>query len=215
MNPAPLPSFQNPARLAVLISGRGSNCAAIASAIRDGSLRGCEIAVVISNVPAAPGIEMLKGMGLPVVVLEGRGREQAEHEEAINTLLTKFRVDLICLAGYMRVLSANFVRQWKGRLLNIHPSLLPAFPGLNAQAKALAYGVKFAGCTVHFVDETVDGGVVILQHAVEVLDEDTEKTLSTRLLVEEHAAYPEAIRRVLSGEYEAQGRRYLRKDRKQ
>jgi phosphoribosylglycinamide formyltransferase-1 len=201
-----------PTRLAILISGRGSNCAAIAQAIQERRLTGCEIVVIVSNVPGAPGIEPLRSMGLPVVVLEGRGREQADHEDAMNTLLAKFRVDLICLAGYMRVLSANFVRHWNARILNIHPSLLPAFPGMYAQQKALAYGAKFTGCTVHFVDESVDGGVIILQHAVEILDSDTEQSLTTRILVEEHIAYPEAIQRVLSGRYEARTRRYVLKD---
>ena len=197
-------------RLAILISGRGSNAAAIYDAIRAGRLAGCEVAVVISNVPGAPGIESLRQMGLPVVVIEGRGREQADHEDAINLLLQKFRVDMICLAGYMRVLSGRFVRQWAGRLLNIHPSLLPSFPGMHAQQKALEYGSQYSGCTVHFVDESVDGGVIILQHAIPVLPQDTVHSLSTRILVEEHIAYPEAVGRVLSGEYEIRGRRYVK-----
>jgi phosphoribosylglycinamide formyltransferase-1 len=192
-----------------MISGRGSNCMAIVRAVRDGRLPNCEIAVVISNVSAAPGIEAARAFGLPVVALEGRGRQQAEHEEAIRALLQKFRVDLICLAGYMRVLSANFVREWQGKMLNIHPSLLPSFPGLHAQSQAIDYGAQIAGCSVHFVDESVDGGILIVQRAIEVLPTDTEPTLSERLLVEEHLAYVEAIRRVLSNEYETVGRRYL------
>lgn len=196
-------------RLAILISGRGSNCMAIIRAVRDGRLPNCEVAVVVSNIPGAPGIEAARALGVPVVVLEGRGREQRDHEDAILTLLRKFRIDLVCLAGYMRVLSAVFVREWAGKLVNIHPSLLPSFPGLHAQRKALDYGATVTGCTVHFVDESVDGGIIILQRVIEILPEDTEATLSTRLLDEEHVAYVEAIGRVLSGEYEGVGRRYL------
>jgi phosphoribosylglycinamide formyltransferase-1 len=203
------PTLKAPTRIAILISGRGSNCMAIVRAVRDGRLPNCEIAVVISNVSAAPGIEAARAFNVPVVALEGRGRKQAEHEEAIGSLLTKFRVDLICLAGYMRVLSANFVREWQGKMLNIHPSLLPSFPGLHAQRQALDYGAQIAGCSVHFVDESVDGGILIVQRAIEVLPTDTENTLSDRLLVEEHIAYVEAIARVISGEYKISGRRYL------
>jgi phosphoribosylglycinamide formyltransferase 1 len=189
-------------RIAILISGRGSNCMAIVRAVRDGRLPNCEIAVVISNVSSAPGIEAARAFGLPVVALEGRGRQQAEHEEAIRALLVKFR-------GYMRVLSANFVREWAGKMLNIHPSLLPAFPGLHAQRQALDYGAQIAGCSVHFVDESVDGGILIVQRAIDVQPGDTEATLAERLLAEEHLAYVEGIRRVISGEYEIKGRRYL------
>lgn len=196
-------------RIAILISGRGSNCLAIIRAVRDGRLSNCEVAVVVSNIPGAPGIDAARALGVPVVVLEGRGREQREHEDAILTLLRKFRIDLICLAGYMRVLSAVFVREWAGKLLNIHPSLLPAFPGLHAQRKALDYGATVTGCTVHFVDESVDGGIIILQRTIDILPQDTEATLSLRLLDEEHVAYIEAIARVLSGNYEPTGRRYL------
>ncbi len=199
-----------PVRLGILISGRGSNCAAIAQAIADGKLKGCEIAIVICNVTGAPGIEAARKFGMPVVTLEGRGREQRDHEEALLALLKKYRVEVVCLAGYRRVLSARFVRNWKGRMLNSHPSLLPSFPGFNATQQALEYGVRIAGCTVHFVEEWVDAGAIILQHAVEVLDSDTEETLASRVLAEQHRAYPEAIARVLSGEYEAVGRRYLR-----
>jgi len=202
-------STKPPTRIAIMISGRGSNCMAIVRAVRDGRLPNCEIAVVISNVSAAPGIEAARVFNVPVVALEGRGRQQAEHEEAIGALLTKFRVDLICLAGYMRVLSANFVREWQGKMLNIHPSLLPAFPGLHAQRQALDYGAQIAGCSVHFVDESVDGGILIVQRAIDVLPTDTEATLSDRILAEEHIAYVEAIRRVLSGDHEIVGRRYL------
>lgn len=202
---------QGPVRLAILLSGRGTNAEAIIRGCAEGQLPGCEIAVVVSNVPGVPGIERARSMGVPVVVLEGRGRAQREHEEAIVSLLHKFRADLICLAGYKRLLSASFVKTWEGRILNVHPSLLPAFPGLNAQEQAVRYGVQFTGCTVHFVDESLDGGVIILQHALEVLDSDTVDSLTHRLLVEEHAAYLESIRRVISGNYEIRGRRYARK----
>ena len=198
-------------RIAILISGRGSNCMAIIKAVRDARLTGCEVSVVVSNITGAPGIEAARAFGIPVVTLEGRGHEQKEHEAAITALLHKFRVDLVCLAGYMRVLSADFVREWANRLINIHPSLLPSFPGLHAQRKALAYGACITGCSVHFVDESVDGGVLILQRAIDILPTDTEATLSERLLVEEHQAYVEAIRRFLSNDYEIQGRRYLPK----
>ena len=182
---------------------------AIVRAVRDGRLQNCEIAVVVSNIPGAPGIEAARAFGVPVITLEGRGREQKEHEAAINALLHKFRVDLICLAGYMRILSASFVREWDGRMLNIHPSLLPNFPGLHAQRQAIEYGSTVTGCTVHFVDESVDGGVIILQRTCEILPTDTTDTLSDRLLTEEHKAYVEALQRVLSGNYEIHGRRYL------
>ena len=192
-----------------MISGRGSNCEALARAIRDGRLPNCEIAVVISNLPEAAGLELARGLGLTVVALDSRGRERAEHEEAVSSLLRKFRVDLICLAGYMRVLSPAFVAEWEGRIVNIHPSLLPAFAGLHPQRQALAAGVRFSGCTVHFVDATVDGGVIILQRVVDVLDDDNEQALAARILAQEHSAYTEGVRRVLSGKYQVAGRRYV------
>jgi len=200
------------ARLAILISGRGSNCMSIAQAIREGRLTGCEIAVVVCNIPGALGIETARSLGLSVVTLEGRGREQRDHEEAISALLRKFRVDLICMAGYRRVLSTGFVRQWKGRILNIHPSLLPAFPGRDAPQQALDYGARVTGCTVHFVDEHSDSGTIILQRVVEIYDEDEESSLFRRLLAAQHVAYSEGIQLVLSGEYEAQGRRYVHRE---
>jgi len=201
--------MSQPTRIAILISGRGSNCMAIVRAVRDGRLQNCEIAVVVSNIPGAPGIEAARAFGVPAITIEGRGREQAEHETAINALLHKFRVDIICLAGYMRILSAAFVREWQGRMLNIHPSLLPNFPGLHAQRQALEYGAQYTGCTVHFVDESVDGGVIIHQRVCEIQPTDTAETLSDRLLLKEHQAYIEALAKVLSGNYEIQGRRYL------
>ena len=204
-------NHSSPVRLAILLSGRGTNAEAIIRGCAEGKLPGCEVAVVVSNVPGAPGIDRARSMGVPVVVLEGRGREQREHEQAISSLLHKFRANLICLAGYRRVLSAGFVKEWEGRILNVHPSLLPAFTGLHAQEQAIRYGVQFTGCTVHFVDESLDGGVIILQHAIEVIDSDTVESLTNRLLVEEHEAYLESIRRVVSGQYEIRNRRYARK----
>jgi len=200
------------ARLGILISGRGSNCLAIANAVREGRLPGCEVGVIVSNVPGALGIEAARRLGLPVVTLEGRGREQRDHEEAISALLRKFRIDLVCMAGYRRVLSSGFVKEWKGKILTIQPSLLPAFPGRHAVSQALEFGAQITGCTVHFVDEQVDGGIIVLQRAVEVFDDDTEDSLLERVVAAEHIAYAEAIERVLSGEYEARGRRYVLKN---
>jgi phosphoribosylglycinamide formyltransferase-1 len=208
---SPRPWESKPSRLAVLISGQGSNCCAIARAIEEGRLNGCEVAVVVCNVPGAAGIEAARAIGLTVVTLEGRGREQRDHEEAIAALLRKFRVDLVCLAGYRRVLSAGFVREFRGRILNIHASLLPAFVGQQPQRQALEYGVRFTGCTVYFVDESVEGGAIITQRVVEVEDEDTVESLRDAVRAEEHIAYAEAISRVLSGDFEVRGRRYARR----
>ena len=199
-----------PVRLGILISGRGSNCAAIAQAIADGRLKGCEIAVVICNVTGAPGIEVARKFGMPVVTLEGRGREQRDHEEALLALLRKYRVEMVCLAGYRRVLSARFVRNWKGRMLNSHPSLLPSFPSFNATQQALEYGVRIAGCTVHFVDENLDAGPIILQATVAVEDADTADSLSEKILREEHRIYSEAVKLILSEHFKIEGRRVVR-----
>src|SRR5579875_620089 len=198
-----------PQRLGILLSGRGSNFLAIADSIAEGRLRGADIAIVISNKADAPGIAAAAERGLPARVIEARGRRRAEHDEEIIACLREHRVDLVCLAGYMRLLSPDFVRAFPQRILNIHPSLLPAFPGLDAQRQALEYGVRVSGCTVHFVDEELDHGVIVLQKTVPVLDEDTAESLASRILEQEHLAYPEAIARVLSGEYEIVGRRYL------
>jgi phosphoribosylglycinamide formyltransferase-1 len=198
-----------PNRLGILLSGRGSNFRAIADAIAERRLKGAEIAVVVSNRRDAPGIAFARSAGLPAEVIEARGRPRAEHDAEIIACLRAHQVDLVCLAGYMRLLSADFVRAFPLRILNIHPSLLPAFPGLDAQAQALAYGVEVAGCTVHFVDEELDHGVIVLQKAVPVLAEDDEHSLSARILVQEHVAYVEAIARVLSGKYRIDGRRYV------
>lgn len=200
-------------RLGILLSGRGSNFLSIAKAINEHRLLGAKIAVVLSNREDAGGLEAARELKIPTFCVPSAGRKRAEHDAEMVARLHQHRVDLVCLAGYMRVLTADFVRAFPDRILNIHPSLLPAFPGLDAQGQALEYGVKIAGCTVHFVDEAVDHGVIILQKTVPVKDEDTAETLSARVLQQEHAAYPEAIARVLSGEYAISERRYLRRSR--
>lgn len=197
-------------KLGILLSGRGSNFLAIAESIRNGKLPGVEIAVVISNVEGAPGIASAQQLGLPHAVLVSKGRKRAEHDADVMALLKEHKVDLVCLAGYMRLLSPEFVAAFPHRILNIHPSLLPAFPGLDAQQQAFDYGVKVAGCTVHFVDDELDHGAIILQRTVPVLDGDDAHSLAERILVEEHIAYTEAIARVVSGEYEVHGRRYVK-----
>ncbi|MEI9981016.1 MAG: phosphoribosylglycinamide formyltransferase [Edaphobacter sp.] len=199
-------------RLGVLLSGRGSNFLAIAKAIREHRLEGAEIAVVLSNVEDAPGLAAAREMNLPAFAIPSAGRKRAEHDAEMIARLHQHQIDLVCLAGYMRIISPAFVVAFPNRILNVHPSLLPAFPGLDAQGQALEYGAKIAGCTVHFVDEAVDHGVIVLQKTVPVHDDDTAESLSARILAQEHAAYPEAIARVLSEEYEVRGRRYLRCD---
>jgi phosphoribosylglycinamide formyltransferase 1 len=196
-------------RLGILLSGRGSNFLAIAEAIAQGRLEQIEIAVVISNRGNAPGIAAARDAGFATQVIEARGRQRAEHDAEIVASLQAHQVDLVCLAGYMRLLSAEFVRAFPQRILNIHPSLLPAFPGLDAQSQALAYGVNVTGCTVHFVDEELDHGVIVLQKTVPVLPEDDEPALAARILAQEHVAYTEAIARVLSGKYRIAGRHYI------
>jgi phosphoribosylglycinamide formyltransferase 1 len=195
-------------KLGILLSGRGSNFLAIADSIESGKLSGAKIAVVISNRADAPGIGAAQARGLSTLVIESNGRKRAEHDAAIVAALRQHEVDLVCLAGYMRLLSPEFVRAFPQRILNIHPSLLPAFPGLDAQRQALEYGVEYSGCTVHFVDEQLDPGAIILQRAVPVLPGDDEARLSARILEQEHQAYSEAIARVLSGNYAFVGRRY-------
>ena len=196
-------------KLGILLSGRGSNFLAIARNIREGKLTGCEIAIVISNKADAPGLETARGLGLNAVAIEANGRKRAEHDEEIVATLRAHNVDLVILAGYMRLLSPQFVQAFPQRILNIHPSLLPAFPGLDAQQQAFDYGVQVAGCTVHFVDEQLDHGVIILQKTVPVLPEDDAHTLSERILEQEHIAYSEAIDRVISRDYGLSGRRYI------
>ena len=200
-------------QLGILLSGRGSNFIAIANAIRDGRLPGAEIAVVLSNLPDAAGLESARKLGLPAIAIPSAGRKRAEHDAEVVATLEQNRVDLVCLAGYMRIISPEFVRAFPNRILNVHPALLPAFPGLDAQAQALEFGVKVAGCTVHFVDEQMDHGAIILQRTVPVLDDDTAESLSARILEQEHIAYTEAIARVLSGEYHLSGRRYIHRDK--
>ena len=196
------------ARLGVLLSGRGSNFIAIADAIANGSLGGCEIAVVIANIADAPGLAAAQERGLHTEVYVSKGVPRAEHDAKMIAALHAHEIDLVILAGYMRVLSAEFIRAFPDQILNIHPSLLPSFTGLHAQQQALEYGAKFAGCTVHFVDEAVDHGVIVLQRVVPVEDTDDEAALAKRILEQEHQAFPEAIARVLSGRYSVDGRRY-------
>jgi phosphoribosylglycinamide formyltransferase-1 len=200
-----------PVRLGILLSGRGSNFLAIAQSIRDGRLANAEIAVVISNVADAPGLIAAQQMGLPHAVLISKGRPRTEHDADVAACLRTHNVDLVCLAGYMRLLSPEFIAAFPNRILNIHPSLLPAFPGLDAQRQAFDYGVKITGCTVHFVDEHLDHGVILLQRAIPVLDCDDAHSLAARILAEEHIAYTEAIARVVSGQYEIRDRQYVKR----
>ncbi len=195
-------------RLGILISGRGSNFDAIAENIERGALS-AEIAVVISNRPDAPGLEIARRRGLPPVCLPSRGLDREVYDQSVVAELRKHDVELVCLAGYMRLLSAGFIRAFPQRILNIHPSLLPAFPGLDAQHQALAHGVRISGCTVHFVDEDLDAGPIILQAAVPVQDDDSVETLSARILRVEHRIYSEAIAIVLRGAYRIEGRRVI------
>jgi phosphoribosylglycinamide formyltransferase-1 len=196
-------------RLGILLSGRGSNFLAIADNIASGTLTGCEIAVVLSNKADAPGLDAARQRGLTALAIEANGRKRAEHDQAIIAALHEHNVDLVILAGYMRLLSPGFIQAFPQRILNIHPSLLPAFPGLDAQQQAFDYGVQVAGCTVHFVDEQLDHGVIITQRTVPVLPTDDEPTLAHRILEQEHIAYSEAIAKVISGNYKISGRRYL------
>ncbi len=205
------PSARGPVHLGILLSGRGSNFLAIAESIRAGRLAGVEIAVVISNVAEAEGLAKARELGLPHQVIVSKGRKRAEHDAEMIACLKAHRVDLVCLAGYMRMLSKEFVTAFPNCILNIHPSLLPAFPGLEAQEQAFNYGVKVAGCTVHFVDEHLDHGAIVLQRAIPVLETDDAHSLAGRILVEEHVAYTEAIARVASGEYEIRGRRFVKR----
>jgi phosphoribosylglycinamide formyltransferase-1 len=197
-------------KIGVLLSGRGSNFLAIADAIDGGRLQ-AEVALVISNRADAPGLEAAKKRGLNARLIPSKGQTREEHDAEVTHALTAAEVELVCLAGYMRLLSPTFVRAFPNRILNIHPSLLPAFPGLEAQKQALEYGVKFSGCTVHFVDEHLDHGPIILQKIVPVLEDDDEHSLSARILEQEHLAYSEAIGLVLSGEVEVRDRRVVRK----
>lgn len=193
--------------LGILLSGRGSNFVAIADSINAGRIPDARIAVVISNNADAPGIATARQRGLEALVIPSKGRSREEHDREVVAALQQHSVDLVCLAGYMRLLSPWFVQQFPSRILNIHPSLLPAFPGLEAQEQAFAYGVKVSGCTVHFVDEELDHGAIIVQRTVPVLDTDDEQTLAARILEQEHIAYTEAINVVLGGDFKVRGRR--------
>jgi phosphoribosylglycinamide formyltransferase 1 len=196
-------------RLGILLSNRGSNFEAIAANVLAGRLD-CDIGFVFSNRAAAPGLARARELGLPCGSLESKGLDRESYDRQIVSLLREHQVDLICLAGYMRLLSGYFVREFAERVLNIHPSLLPAFPGLDAQYQAWAHGVKVAGCTVHFVDENLDSGPILLQAAVPVLDDDTPEALSNRILAEEHRLYSQAIAWVLAGNYRIEGRRVIK-----
>lgn len=198
-------------RLGILISGRGSNCLAIADAIAAGKLP-AEIAVVISNRADAPGIELARARGIDALAMPSQGVDRETFDRGLIAELRARNVDLVCLAGYMRILSGHFIREFRGRILNIHPSLLPAFPGLDAQHQAVVHGVKYSGCTVHFVDEGLDSGPIILQAVVPVMDGDDADALSARIIKEEHRIYAEAIKLVLSGRYEIEGRRVIATD---
>lgn len=196
-------------RLGVLLSGRGSNFINIAEHIEAGELRGCEIAVAVSNVADAPGLAAARERGVAAVAQASRGVPREQHDRAMLVHLLEHGVEYVILAGYMRVLTPEFLQAFPQRVLNIHPSLLPSFPGLGAQQQALEYGVKVAGCTVHFVDDAIDHGVIVMQRLVRVRENDTVERLSKRILAQEHRLYPEAIARVLSGKYEVRGRQYV------
>ncbi|MFB3127162.1 MAG: phosphoribosylglycinamide formyltransferase [Candidatus Acidiferrales bacterium] len=197
-------------RIAVVLSGRGSNFEAIAESVRAGRIRDAELTIVVSNRESAGGIEKARQRGIEAVVIPSRGKQREEYDREVVALLKEKKIDLVCLAGFMRLLSPYFVQEFRHRILNIHPALLPSFPGLEAQKQALEWGVKFSGCTVHLVDEHLDAGPIICQAVVPVEDGDTEETLAARILREEHRIYAEAINIVLSGRYRIEGRRVLR-----
>jgi len=196
--------------LGILLSGRGSNFVAIADSITNRKIPNARIAVVISNRPNADGIEIARLRGLNALAIPSKAKPREQHDREVVAALLENKVDLVCLAGYMRLLSPWFVQQFPSRILNIHPSLLPAFPGLEAQQQAFAYGVRVSGCTVHIVDEELDHGAIIVQKTVPVLEDDDEQTLAARILEQEHIAYTEAINIVLEGNFEIAGRRIVR-----
>jgi phosphoribosylglycinamide formyltransferase-1 len=196
-------------RIGVLLSGRGSNFEALADSIASGRIPDAEIAIVVSNREGAPGIEKARVRGIETQVIPSKGLEREAYDKLVVAALREKNVDLVCLAGYMRLLSAHFVAAFPGRILNIHPSLLPAFPGLESQRQALEHGAKFSGCTVHFVDENLDAGPIVLQACVPIEDRDTPETLAERILREEHRIYTEAVKLVLEGRYRIEGRRVL------
>ena len=196
-------------RIGVLLSGRGSNFVALAESVATGRIPNAEIAIVVSNREGAPGIDKAKERGIATRIVPSKGLEREAYDRQVVAVLNEHNVEFICLAGYMRLLSPYFVVSFPNRILNIHPSLLPSFPGLESQRQALEYGVKFAGCTVHFVDENLDAGPIVLQAAIPVRDDDTEGTLSERILAEEHRIYSEAVKIVLDGKYKIIGRRVV------
>lgn len=193
-------------KIGILISGRGSNMTAIVEAVQNGQIPDSEVKIVISDKANAAGLEKAKERGIETVTITRKGRSREDHDAEIIAELEKRGVELVCLAGYMRLLSPAFIRQFHNRILNVHPSLLPAFRGLDAQRQAVDYGVKISGCTVHFVDEDLDHGAIILQKAVQVFDTDTAETLSARILEYEHALYVEALKRIVEGNYKIVGR---------
>lgn len=196
-------------RIGVLLSGRGSNFEALADSIAAGRIPDAEISIVVANREGAPGIERAKARSIATRVMPSRGLEREAYDRQVVSVLREYQVDLVCLAGYMRLLSPYFVQAFPQAILNIHPSLLPSFPGLESQRQALEYGVKFAGCTVHFVDENLDAGPIVLQATVPVLDTDTPETLSEKILREEHRIYAEAVKIVLEGRFKIEGRRVI------
>lgn len=196
-------------RIGILISGRGSNMVAIVDAVKTGEIPNSEVVVVISDKPNAAGLAKAQERDIDTVVIERKGRTREEHDAAILAELRQKNVDLVCLAGYMRLLSCDFIQAFADRIINIHPSLLPSFPGLGAQRQAIEHGVKISGCTVHFVNDQLDNGAIILQRAVEVKDDDTTETLSDRILEQEHSTYVEAVRRVASGRLTVEERRTM------
>jgi phosphoribosylglycinamide formyltransferase 1 len=196
-------------RIGVLLSGRGSNFEALADAISAGTIPGAEIAIVVSNRENAPGLERARARGIEAKAIPSKGLEREAYDKLVLAALREAKVELVCLAGYMRLISPYFVAAFPQRILNIHPSLLPAFPGLEAQRQALEHGAKISGCTVHFVDENLDAGPIILQSAVAIEDGDTVETLSARILREEHRIYAQAVRLILEGQYRIEGRRVL------
>ena len=196
-------------RIGILISGRGSNMVALAEAVSGGEIPGAEIALVISNIETAAGLERARERGIEAIFLNHKGKTREEHDRAMAAELHRRSVDLVCLAGYMRLLSPWFIREFEHRVLNIHPSLLPSFPGLDAQGQAIEYGVKASGCTVHLVDEQLDHGPIIKQAVVPVMPGDTAGSLSARILAEEHRIYPEAVALIVSGNYRIDGRRII------
>jgi phosphoribosylglycinamide formyltransferase 1 len=196
-------------RIGVLLSGRGSNFEALADGVAAGRIPGAEIAIVVANREGTQGIERAQSRGIEARVIPSKSLERETYDHQVVAVLRDHQVDLVCLAGYMRLLSPYFVECFPQRILNIHPSLLPSFPGLESQRQALEYGVKFAGCTVHFVDESLDAGPIVLQAVVPVLDGDTAETLSERILLEEHRIYSEAVRIVLEGRFRIEGRRVI------